>query len=127
MTTSGSTGHTFAVRVLRLCTRFPRTAVGFTIAGQLSRSSLSIPNNLEEAQAALTEPDTLNKTGIARKEAAETRRALMVVRDIPLLPTSETPELNALIREAHEWVAMLTTGTKRLQSRIQKHHPPRRP
>ncbi len=119
--------HNFAVRVLRLCNKLPRTAVGFTVAGQLSRSSLAIPNNLEEAKAALTEPDTLHKTGIARKEAAETRRALMVIRDIPLLAKTDAAELAALLGEAHEWVAMLTTGTKRLQARIQRQRPPRSP
>jgi four helix bundle protein len=112
-----------------MANKLPRNAAGFTIAGQITRSSTSIPFNLEEAKSAQTEPDTLNKTVIARKETAETRRALMIIRDVPLLPASESKELTELIGEAHELVAMLTVGTKRLQARIQqkKGHPPRPP
>jgi len=110
--------HEFAVRVLRITNKLPRTAAGFTIAGQITRSSTSIPFNLEEAKSAQTEPDTLNKTVIARKEAAETRRALLVIRDVPLLPPTESDELTYLIKESHELVAMLTVGTKRLEARI---------
>jgi four helix bundle protein len=120
--------HDFAVRVLRIADKLPRTAAGFTVGGQIARSSTSIPFNLEEAKCAQTEPDTLNKTVIARKEAAETRRALMVIRDVPLLPASQGQELSDLITESHELVAMLTAGTMRLQARIAKkgRRPPNR-
>lgn len=110
--------HRYAVRVLKVANKLPRTPVGFHLAGQVARSAPSIPFNLEEAKAALTEPDTLNKTGIARKESVETRRALLVIRDVELLPAVEHPEVASLIVEGTEIVAMLTSGTKRLQARI---------
>ena len=110
--------HWFAVRVLRLANKLPRTPVGLAVADQISRSVQGISYNLEEAKAALTEPDTLNKTAYAKKESYETRRALMLIRDVPLLPPSEATELEALVEEGGEFVAMLTTGTKRLQAHI---------
>ena len=110
--------HWFAVRVLRLANKVPRTPVGLAVADQISRSVLGISYNLEEARAALTEPDTLNKTAYAKKESYETRRALMLIRDVSLLPPSESAELAALIDEGGAFVAMLTAGTKRLQERI---------
>ena len=110
--------HRYAVRVLKVANRLPRTPVGFHLAGQVARSGPSIPFNLEEAKAALTEPDTLNKTGIARKESVETRRALLVIRDVELLPATDHAELTSLIAAGTEIVAMLTSGTKRLQARI---------
>ncbi len=90
------------------------------MAGQVCRSGPSIPHNMEEAKAALTLADTLTKTGIARKEAAETRRSLMVIRDAELLPKSEAEELRLLITEGNEITAMLSAGTYRLHLRITK-------
>jgi four helix bundle protein len=111
--------HQFAVRVLKLANKLPRSLVGYNVAGQLTRSTLSIPYNLEEAAAANTAPDTLAKTAISRKESAETRRALMIIRDVGLLPPSDNVELEWQIGEAREFVAMLTAGVKRLQCRIE--------
>ncbi len=73
--------------------------------------------NLEEAKGALTRPDTLHKTGISRREARETLRWLLLIRDAALLPPEK---LESLIMETDELVAMLTAGTKRLQQRIEQ-------
>ena len=77
----------------------------------------SIVVNLEEAKGALTQPDTLHKTGIARREARETLRWLLLIRDAELLPAAR---LEPLIVEGDQLVAMLTAGTKRLQERIRR-------
>jgi four helix bundle protein len=61
------------------------------------------------------QPDTLHKTGIARREARETRRWLLLIRDTEMLPETK---LSWLLQESNELVAMLTAGTKKLQERI---------
>jgi four helix bundle protein len=114
--------HRFAVRVVKLANKLPKAPAGWSMANQIVRSGPSIVMNLEEAKAALTLPDTLHKTGIARKEACETRRALLIIQDAELLP-SQQPELTHLIAEATELIAMFTAGTKRLQSRIKNNAP----
>ncbi len=114
--------HKFAVRVVKLANKLPKTPAGWSMANPVTRSGPSIVMNLEEAKAALTLPDTLHKTGIARKEACETRRALLIIQDAELLP-SHQHELTHLITEATELIAMFTAGTKRLQSRIRNNAP----
>jgi four helix bundle protein len=49
------------------------------IRRQLSNSGTSIGANFEEADGALTRKDFVNKAGIARKEAKETRYWLMII------------------------------------------------
>jgi four helix bundle protein len=109
--------HRFAVRIIKMAGHLPRTPAGRSIAGQIVRSAPSVVVNLEEAKGSLTHPDTLHKTGIARKEARETLRWLMLIRDAELLPAAR---LEPLILEGNELVAMLTAGTKRLQERISR-------
>jgi four helix bundle protein len=109
--------HRFAVRIIKMAGHLPRTPAGRSIAGQIVRSAPSVVVNLEEAKGALTHPDTLHKTGIARKEARETLRWLLLIRDAELLPSSR---LEPLIVEGDQLVAMLTAGTKRLQERIER-------
>ena len=112
--------HLFAVRIIKMAAHLPLTPAGRTIAGQIVRSAPSVVMNLEEAKGALTQRDTLHKSGIARREARETLRWLLLIRDADLLPATK---LEWLIQEADELVAMLTAGTKRLQERIAQEKP----
>jgi four helix bundle protein len=109
--------HQLAVRVIKMAGHLPRTPAGRVIASQIVRCAPSIVMNLEEAKGALTQPDTLHKTGIARRENRETLRWLLLIRDAALLPPEK---LESLIIEADEMVAMLTAGAKRLQQRIEQ-------
>jgi four helix bundle protein len=107
--------HGLAVRVIKMAGNLPATPAGRSIAHQVVRSAPSVVVNLEEAKGALTAPDTLHKTGIARKEARETWRWLLFIRDAELISATR---LAPLIDEADQLVAMLTAGSKRLQERI---------
>jgi four helix bundle protein len=109
--------HQFAVRIIKMVARLPKTPAGRTVANQIVRSAPSIVMNLEEAKGALTQKDTLHKTGIARREARETLRWLLLIRDAQLLPASK---LELLINESDELVAMLTAGCKRLQEQLKQ-------
>ncbi len=77
--------------------------------GQLVRAALSIGANVEEAQVANSRRDMAAKYAIALREAREARYWLRVLATDPSLGE----DLDLLIAEATEWVAMLTTTVKK--------------
>ena len=62
----------FAVRVVKLSTRLPRTAAGKHIAAQILRSGTSPAANYGEARGAESRADFAHKVGIVLKELNET-------------------------------------------------------
>ena len=63
----------FSVQVVKLCRHLElRNGVCRVLSRQLLRAGTSIGANVEEAQAAQSRPDFINKNGIALKEARET-------------------------------------------------------
>jgi four helix bundle protein len=115
--------HWFAVAVLQLVDELPRSIGGNAMGYQMAKSGPSIVHNMEEAKGASTAADTYNKTVIARKEARECRRSLLLVRDAGLLSAKRC---QWEIQEATEFVAMLTAGSKRLERQIPPNHRSRR-
>src|SRR5438105_344821 len=93
--------HVFAVESLRLVNKLPRTPGGMAMAYQIAKSAPSIVHNMEEAKGAATLADTYNKTVIARKEARECRRSLLIIRDVPMVPLTAC---QPLIDEASAFV-----------------------
>jgi len=63
----------FAVRVLRMCERLPKSAEGTHIANQLLRSGTAGAPNYAEARAAESPIDFIHKLGIVLKELNESR------------------------------------------------------
>ena len=100
----------FAVEVAKLCTRLQeRGAVVRRLSMKLLDSGTSIGANIEEGRAGQTKPDFIAKNFISLKESRETRFWLRVIgaTDPPL-----ENELQPLLQEANEFVAMLTTSLK---------------
>ena len=95
----------FAVRVVKLVNRLPRTVAGFEIGKQIVRSATSIGSNVEEADAAESKRDFIHKMSIAHKETRETRYWLRVVRAALL----DDDQVRALIQESDELVRILYT------------------
>jgi four helix bundle protein len=63
----------FALQIIKLCRHLDlRNGVSRVLARQLLRSGTSIGANVEEAQAAQSRLDFVNKNSIALKEARET-------------------------------------------------------
>lgn len=77
----------FALQIVKLCRHLElRNGVARTLSRQLLRAGTSIGANVEEAQAAQSRPDFINKNGIALKEARETHywlRLLIAFRRSP--------------------------------------------
>jgi four helix bundle protein len=69
-----------AIAVLDLSELIPATRIGIRIADQLIRAVTSIGANLEEAIAASSKADFVNKVIIALKEARETNYWLRIVQ-----------------------------------------------
>jgi len=70
----------FAVAVLDLCDKLPKTPQGTHIAGQLLRSGTSGAPNYAEARAAESRSDFIHKLGIVLKELNESRVWLEMIQ-----------------------------------------------
>ena len=95
----------FAVRIVQLVARLPRTVAGIEIGRQLIRAGTSVGSNVEEADGAVSRKDFVNHTRIARKEARESRFWLALIDAADLL---RDPEVSALIQEADELARILS-------------------
>jgi four helix bundle protein len=95
----------FAVRIVQLLGRLPRTVAGTEIGRQLIRAGTSVGSNVEEADGAVSRKDFVNHTRIARKEARESRFWLTLIDAADLL---RDPEVSALIQEADELARILS-------------------
>lgn len=95
----------FAVRMVKLVNRLPRTVAGIEVGRQLVRAATSVGTNLEEADAAESKADFIHKVGVAHKEAREARYWLRIVRASLL----DDDEVASLLRESEELVRILNS------------------
>ena len=100
----------FACDISKLCVRLQdRGAVVKRLSMKLLDAGTSIGANIEEGHAGQSKADFIAKNFISLKESRETRFWLRVISatDPPL-----QIELQPLLQEATEFVAMLTTSLK---------------
>ncbi|MFH1202322.1 MAG: four helix bundle protein [Candidatus Omnitrophota bacterium] len=69
----------FAQRVLEIVAMLPRAVECDVIRKQLTEAGTSVGANVEEADGALSKKDFINKMGIARREAKESRYWLRLI------------------------------------------------
>ncbi len=104
----------FAVAVIQLVNRFPRTTVGRHVGGQLVRCATSAGANYEEARGAESLADFIHKMQVVLKELRESLFWLKVTARAELRPRSEC---EPLIKEADElcrvFVTSIVTARKR--------------
>ena len=99
----------FAVAIIKLANKLPKTPAGFAIATQLIKAGTAIGANAEEAQDASSLKDFIQKLSIALREARETCYWLKVISKSDLLSFDIVePEL----KEGEEIVAMLSSSVK---------------
>jgi four helix bundle protein len=99
----------FGVRVLKMVRALPRDIAGAAIGRQVARSGPGIGSNVEEAEAAHSKREFIQKMNYARKEARETFLWLRMIRDVGLLKPTR---LGPLIQESEELVKILTAIVK---------------
>jgi len=69
----------FAQRVLEIVALLPKISECEIIKIQLTKAGTSVGANVEEADGALSKKDFINKMGIARREAKESRYWLRLI------------------------------------------------
>ena len=75
----------FAVRIIKLAARLPKTAAGRHIAGQILRSGTSPAPNYGEARGAESSNDFIHKVRVVLKELNETLIWLRIIKRSELL------------------------------------------
>ena len=73
---------TYSKRILMICKMLPKISECEEIRRQLVAVGTSVGANFEEADGALTKKDFINKTGISRKEAKESKYWLRLISGI---------------------------------------------
>jgi four helix bundle protein len=75
----------FAVRMLELCEKLPKSPAGTHISGQLLRSGTAGAPNYAESRAAESASDFIHKLGIVLKELNESRVWLEMIQQKKLV------------------------------------------
>lgn len=94
----------FAVRVVKLVRRLPKTLDAVEIGRQLIKSGTSVGANVEEAHGAESQRNFVHKMSISRKEARESRYWLRLICAAIL----DDAEVKSLIQESDELVRILS-------------------
>ena len=81
--------RTFAVQIIRLSMKLPKTPEGVVIRNQLTKSGSSIGANYREANRSRSKADFRNKIKICESEASETQYWLEVIVEAKWLSKDE--------------------------------------
>ena len=103
----------FAVRIIRLTSRLPKTPAGKHIAGQILRSGTSPAPNYGEARGAESPADFVHKLGVVLKELNETSIWLRVIERSEIL---RRELLSEIIEENRELCKII--GSSQRTSRV---------
>ena len=105
----------FAVNVVRFCQKLDaKPGVGRILGRQLLRSGTSVGANVEEAQAAQSTADFINKCSISLKEARETNYWLRLLEASGQYTSND---LRLLVRESDELARILGSIIVRTKNR----------
>jgi len=101
----------FALRIVNLCQELSKKlGAGQTLTKQLLRSGTSIGANVEEGQAGQNKADFVSKYSIVCKEARETHYWLRLLDESRI---ASSPEIESLLTECNELIAILTAIIKK--------------
>ena len=103
----------FAVRIIRLTSRLPKTPAGKHIAGQILRSGTSPAPNYGEARGAESSADFVHKLGVVLKELNETS---IWLRDIERSEILRRELLSDIIEENRELCKIIGSSLRTARS-----------
>src|SRR4249919_2158299 len=95
----------FAVRIIKLTTRLPKTPAGKHVAGQVLRSGTSPAPNYGEARGGESRADFIHKLGIVLKELNETLIWLRIIQSSEII---KRELLGDIIKENQELCRIFT-------------------
>ena len=107
----------FAVRVLNLCDKIPRTPAGAHIFQQLLRSGTSPAPNYGEVRGSESIKDFVHKLGVVLKELNESRIWLRLVRERRMATEGE---VNGLYQESDELCRIIASSKKTAKLKMGK-------
>ena len=107
----------FAVMILDLVEKLPKTYAGNYFGGQLTRSGSSPALNYGEAQGAESRKDFLHKVRIVLKELRESQVNLKIIKRKPLL---DSITVEPALEECNQLVAIFTKIAKSTSDGIKK-------
>jgi len=106
----------YSAMVIRLVEGMDKTRAGNHVAGQLLRSGTSPLFNHGEAEEAESRRDFVHKLKICQKELKESKRALMLVKTVPLLKPAT--QVDPVLKETEELIRIfsksINTATKNM-------------
>lgn len=93
----------FGIRIVRLCKILAKNIDNRVIADQLIRSATSVGANMQEADAASSKKDFINKVNISKKEMQETNYWIKLIDGAELVNNDgNKEELRLLLQESEE-------------------------
>ena len=104
----------FALAVIRLVSRLPRTEVARVIGRQLLRAGTAVGANYRAACRARSGADFRAKLAVVEEEADESLYWLELLAEAGI---AAGPALNSLLKEADELVAIFTSSRKTARDR----------
>jgi len=104
----------FAVEIIKLCSRLPKTRAGNHVAGQLLRCGTSGAPNYGEARGTESSRDFVHKLGVVFKELNESNIWLEIIKRSKMLP-SEVVQLIA--NECTELCKIISTSIRTVGKR----------
>lgn len=105
----------FTIRILDLVDKLPFSTVNKVIANQLARSGSSVGANYRASLRARSDNEFLSKMNIVLEEADETLFWLEIIDEKGII---ENKEIQPLIKEANELVAIFVTTIKNTRTRL---------
>jgi four helix bundle protein len=100
----------FSLRLIRMFSALPKTAVAQVLGKQVLRSGTSVGANYREAQRARSKAEFISKIGDCLKELDETLYWLELLTDSGILAPAK---FTALCDECGQLLAVFTTISKR--------------
>ena len=108
----------FALRIIKLVELLPKTGTANVIGNQLLRSGTSVGSNYRAACRAKSQADFISKVGIAVEEADESLYWLELIVESKMKIENSRPEIESLIKEADELVAIFSASIKSAKSKL---------
>jgi four helix bundle protein len=105
----------FAVQIINIVEKLPRSCAGLHISNQLVRSGTSPAANYGEAQSAESRNDFIHKMKLALKELRETRVWLLIIRKKLLIKSAEM--LSSIFKENNELISIFVKSIATAQNK----------
>ncbi|MBC7949265.1 MAG: four helix bundle protein [Chitinophagaceae bacterium] len=99
----------FAVKIIEVCDLLPKTKSASNLENQISRSGIALALMYGEAQAAESRADFIHKIKMLLKELRETRIALRIIHDRPMLKHTT---LDQARQECNELIGIFTASVE---------------